>query len=167
MAVVVTTLRLTEELCQREELALELLSRGRSRAEICAEMKVGRKTLTGYLSHGVKKLQARSVEHAIRLYIQRQFPVSQLEGVITPKELEVLNLLKQGCPNKELGRYLKISEQTAKNHVSSIYQKMGIENSGLGNRILAVIIAYRLGLIELNDIDYEAIRKEVRERTLN
>ncbi len=47
---------------------------------------------------------------------------------LTERELEVLNLLAQGMPNKEIAAQLIISERTAKFHVSSIMGKLGATN---------------------------------------
>lgn len=48
--------------------------------------------------------------------------------VLTPKELEVLNLLKKGLSDKEITSVLSIKLNTVKNHVKSILQKLGVEN---------------------------------------
>src|SRR6266567_1848738 len=47
---------------------------------------------------------------------------------LTERELEVLHLLAQGMPNKEIAAQLVISERTAKFHVSSIMGKLGATN---------------------------------------
>lgn len=63
---------------------------------------------------------------------------------LTERELEVLNLLAQGMPNKEIASRLVISERTAKFHVSSIMGKLGATN-----RTEAVSLAAQKGLITL------------------
>ena len=63
---------------------------------------------------------------------------------LTPRELEVLNLLAQGQQNKEIALALVISERTVKYHVSSIMGKLGA-----GNRTEAVAIAAQRGLISM------------------
>jgi len=63
---------------------------------------------------------------------------------LTPRELEVLQLLAQGLQNKEIAAELVISERTVKFHVSSIMGKLGA-----GNRTEAVTLAAQQGLIEL------------------
>jgi DNA-binding NarL/FixJ family response regulator len=64
---------------------------------------------------------------------------------LTERELEVLALLAQGMPNKEIAAHLTISERTAKFHVSSIMGKLGATN-----RTEAVSLAAQKGLITLH-----------------
>lgn len=64
---------------------------------------------------------------------------------LTERELEVLRLLAQGMPNKEIATHLIISERTAKFHVSSIMGKLGATN-----RTEAVSLAVQRGLITLH-----------------
>jgi two-component system, NarL family, response regulator LiaR len=68
-------------------------------------------------------------------------PVEEL----TERELEVLRLLAQGMPNKEIAARLIISERTVKFHVSSIMGKLGATN-----RTEAVSLAAQRGLITLH-----------------
>jgi NarL family two-component system response regulator LiaR len=63
--------------------------------------------------------------------------------VLTERELEVLHLLAQGMPNKEIAAHLVISERTAKFHVSSIMGKLGATN-----RTEAVSLAAQRGLLK-------------------
>jgi DNA-binding NarL/FixJ family response regulator len=63
---------------------------------------------------------------------------------LTERELEVLKLLAQGMPNKEIAAQLVVSERTAKFHVSSIMGKLGATN-----RTEAVSLAAQKGLITL------------------
>jgi NarL family two-component system response regulator LiaR len=64
---------------------------------------------------------------------------------LTEREIEVLALLAQGMPNKEIAAHLTISERTAKFHVSSIMGKLGATN-----RTEAVSLAAQKGLITLH-----------------
>lgn len=64
---------------------------------------------------------------------------------LTERELEVLRLLAQGMPNKEIATRLIISERTVKFHVSSIMGKLGATN-----RTEAVSLAAQRGLITLH-----------------
>jgi non-specific serine/threonine protein kinase len=62
---------------------------------------------------------------------------------LSPREREVLTLLVEGCSNREIGRRLGISENTVKAHVTSIYDRLGING-----RAAAVSVAVRRGLVE-------------------
>jgi NarL family two-component system response regulator LiaR len=63
---------------------------------------------------------------------------------ITPRELDVLNLMARGLQNKEIAAELGISDRTVKFHVGSILNKMGA-----GNRTEAVSAGVQRGLIKL------------------
>jgi len=66
------------------------------------------------------------------------------EAALTPREIEVLNLLAEGASNKTIARRLGISIHTAKFHVGSLLDKL--DASG---RTDAVAHAARLGVIQL------------------
>ena len=63
---------------------------------------------------------------------------------LTPREVQVLELLAEGLPNKAIAARLGISDQTVKFHVSAICGKLGA-----ANRTDAVRRAVRRGLITL------------------
>lgn len=63
---------------------------------------------------------------------------------LTPRELEVLQHLAEGLPNKAIARQLEISEHTVKFHVNAIMTKLGAQS-----RTEAVVRAMQLGLIIL------------------
>jgi DNA-binding NarL/FixJ family response regulator len=49
---------------------------------------------------------------------------------VTPREQQVLNLLVQGCSNKEIGGQLKISQRTVKQHLRMLFSRAGIREGG-------------------------------------
>jgi two-component system, NarL family, response regulator YdfI len=61
---------------------------------------------------------------------------------LTPREVEVLQLLSEGLGNKEIASRLNISEHTAKFHVASIMAKLGA-----ASRTEAVTLGIRRGLV--------------------
>jgi NarL family two-component system response regulator YdfI len=61
---------------------------------------------------------------------------------LTPREIEVLQLLSAGLGNKEIAARLNISEHTAKFHVASIMGKLGA-----ATRTEAVTLGIRHGLV--------------------
>ena len=62
---------------------------------------------------------------------------------LTPRELEVLSLLADGLPNREIAGKLFVTERTVKFHVGSILTKLDA-----ANRTEAARIAARRGLVE-------------------
>lgn len=63
---------------------------------------------------------------------------------LTPREIEVLQMLGSGLSNKAIAKRLNISDHTVKFHVSSIFQKLSVST-----RTEAVTVGVRLGLIML------------------
>lgn len=63
---------------------------------------------------------------------------------LTPREIEVLQMLGSGLGNKAIAKKLNISEHTVKFHISSIFQKLGVST-----RTEAATVGVRLGLIML------------------
>lgn len=63
---------------------------------------------------------------------------------LTPREVEVLNLMAEGLGNKQIAAHLNISGHTAKFHVAQVLGKLRA-----GTRTEAVRIAIRRGLIAL------------------
>lgn len=61
---------------------------------------------------------------------------------LTRRELEVLRLLKDGHPDKEIANMLGIANTTAKNHVKNILGKLNAKN-----RTQAVAVGQELGLV--------------------
>jgi DNA-binding NarL/FixJ family response regulator len=68
----------------------------------------------------------------------------ELVEPLTPREVQVLELLAEGLPNKAIAARLGISDQTVKVHVAAISGKLGA-----ANRTDAVRLAVRRGLVTL------------------
>jgi two-component system nitrate/nitrite response regulator NarL len=47
---------------------------------------------------------------------------------LTPREIDVIGSVMDGCTNKEIASKLAISEQTVKHHLTSIFGKVGVNN---------------------------------------
>lgn len=63
---------------------------------------------------------------------------------LTPRELEVLELMARGASNAEISRELFVTEATAKTHVGHILTKLGARS-----RTQAVVMAYESGSLGL------------------
>lgn len=53
-------------------------------------------------------------------------PIRELSELLTPRELEVLQLLTKGMSNKDIAHSLTVAEKTVKTHVSSILSKLDL-----------------------------------------
>lgn len=66
---------------------------------------------------------------------------ASVDGVLTPRQKDVLAMLRQGKSNKEIARDLSLAEITVKLHVTAILRALGVEN-----RTQAAILAAKMGL---------------------
>lgn len=64
-------------------------------------------------------------------------------SLLTPRELEVLGLMREGFTNTEIGRLIGTSTRTAKAHVAAIIEKLQVTD-----RTQAVARAFDLGLLK-------------------
>ena len=89
----------------------------------------------------------RSV-HTGRRYIPAKLAAKLAEQQerpqLSPREVEVLELIVEGRGNKQIAYDLGISEETAKNHVKHIFGKLGVQD-----RTQAATIAIQRGIIHL------------------
>jgi len=66
---------------------------------------------------------------------------------LSAREIEVLENAAQGSSNKQIARAMSISEQTVKNHLTSIMRKLAVND-----RTHAVVYALRHGWIKVPDL---------------
>lgn len=66
---------------------------------------------------------------------------------LSAREIEVLDYIARGNSNKEIARALKISDQTVKNHITSILRKLAVND-----RTQAVVYALRRGWIKMQEL---------------
>jgi two-component system NarL family response regulator len=64
---------------------------------------------------------------------------------LSERELEILTYVVKGSSNREIGQALFISEKTVKNHLSSIFRKLEVED-----RTQAALKAVKLKIIQLD-----------------
>jgi DNA-binding NarL/FixJ family response regulator len=80
--------------------------------------------LTGIraVARGESPINARAAREL--LGARRTTPAAAAE--LTPRETEVLVLVRQGLANKQIARRLGISERTVKAHLTSTFQRIGV-----------------------------------------
>lgn len=79
--------------------------------------------------------------NSIQLIATKEKPIESVQP-LSIREMEVLSCVTQGMSNKEIARYLDISQQTVKNHITSILRKLGLED-----RTQAAMFAVRQGWV--------------------
>jgi DNA-binding CsgD family transcriptional regulator len=60
---------------------------------------------------------------------------------LTPREGEILERIAQGLDNAQIAAHLDLSEKTVRNHITHIFDKIGVEN-----RSQAIVLARERGL---------------------
>lgn len=86
---------------------------------------------------------ARQVLNLFHSFSRRK----DMEHLLTPlsqREMEVLKYIAEGNPNKRIAYALNISEQTIKNHMTSIMRKLNVND-----RTHAVVVAIRQGWLNV------------------
>jgi DNA-binding NarL/FixJ family response regulator len=63
-------------------------------------------------------------------------------SVLSPRELEVLELMAEGLSNAGIGRRLWVTEGTVEKHVRSILTKLGLPETGDDHRRVRAVIAF-------------------------
>jgi DNA-binding NarL/FixJ family response regulator len=95
-------------------------------------------------------LEAIHLVHARKRYfpadIAARLTQRMARSNLTPREHQVLQLVAKGLTNKEIGQAFGISDNTARNHVNSIIEKLEVSD-----RTEAATIAMRQGLLSMTD----------------
>lgn len=63
---------------------------------------------------------------------------------LTPREVQILQMLADGCSPHEVAERLVISPKTVRNHLTKVYDKLGVNS-----RSQAIVEALRYGMIDL------------------
>jgi two-component system nitrate/nitrite response regulator NarL len=88
------------------------------------------------LIHAIMGDSVRAAEGSLRLGPENPKSITPPKRPLTNREIEILNLLKEGIPNKVIARKLNLTEATVKVHMKTILRKIGA-----GNRTQAAIWA--------------------------
>ena len=88
-------------------------------------------------------------EHVLRQFqdiVSMGKTMETITAPLTHRETQILNYIADGNSNKQIARILEISEQTIKNHVSSILRKLNAND-----RAHAAVLAIRHGWISAEE----------------
>lgn len=108
--------------------ALRLGARGVVLKESATQMlyKCIRAVMSGVLWVGHDTLD--DLLASLRLPDQKAARAVSPAATLTPRELQVVAAIVEGATNKDIGSQFGLSEQTVKNHVSHIFDKLGVSN---------------------------------------
>jgi DNA-binding NarL/FixJ family response regulator len=96
------------------------------------------------LTQGAHALLSKNASRSDLLRAMRGALEGRSEQVtLTPRQREVLRLVAEGLDNAEIAARLGITRRTARAHVSSLLERMEVEN-----RTQAAVTAVRMGYIE-------------------
>lgn len=114
-------------------------------------VEVVRDVSRGYYIVGGEKLDHRALENWIQASIEAMsgpYIIDAEEHFVplSPREMEILQFVTHGLSNKEIALKLRISQQTVKNHMTSILKKLNVED-----RTQAAVNALRRGWVRLED----------------
>lgn len=99
-------------------------------------------TLSDDLVRVVREVHAG--KHPVMPDVEARLAERASNPTLTPREIQVIELVSQGMRNKELASALGISEETAHVHVRNILTKLKVKD-----RSAAITVALRRGIIHL------------------
>jgi len=115
-----------------------------NRARVRAQLNGSLEIVAEFPTLAAANEAALDVDAVVMAHAHLEPDANGFDEPLTPREIQVLELLAEGLPNKAIAERLQISDQTVKFHVSSISGKLGA-----ANRTDAVRRAVRRGLIAL------------------
>jgi DNA-binding NarL/FixJ family response regulator len=92
------------------------------------------------------QLASRVLKSFRELSVEEEAPGKDSYSPLSTREVEILDYIARGNSNKEIAKSLKISDQTVKNHITSILKKLSVND-----RTAAVVHALRHGWIQMHD----------------
>jgi DNA-binding NarL/FixJ family response regulator len=116
-----------------------------------------RDVAAGYYIINDERVDARTLENWIQAHIEAMtgpYVVDPDEHFIplSPREMEILQFVTHGLSNKEIASRLGISQQTVKNHMTSILKKLNVED-----RTQAAVTALRHGWVRIDTTDNSSL----------
>ena len=119
------------------QLRAVVLSASSDQAHVDAAFRAGARAYVVKTAHAddITSAVRQAFDHSIYLTaapppVAAVQPVAPLEKQLglTPRELEILQLMAEGHSNAQLARMLWVTEQTVKFHLSNVYRKLEVSN---------------------------------------
>ncbi len=107
-----------------------------------------RAAAAGYYIVGTQKLDGEALQKWINRGVEAISPYvldpNEHYSPLSPREMEILQFVTNGMSNKEIAIRLRISQQTVKNHMTSILKKLNVQD-----RTQAAVASLRHGWVRL------------------
>jgi DNA-binding NarL/FixJ family response regulator len=105
----------------------------------------------GYYIVGHERMDSDTLQNWISLHVEAVTGPYLLDASehfmpLSPREMEILQFVTHGLSNKEIASRLRISQQTVKNHMTSILKKLNVQD-----RTQAAVTAIRRGWVRIQD----------------
>lgn len=134
----------------RPEMRTAVLSNYHSDEDVFSAVKAGAKAYILKSATMEEILEAIRAIHAGSRWIPRHVAQQLADRVsraqLSARETQILQLIARGMRNREIGEKLFISENTVRNHILNLLQKLGTDH-----RTEAVALAVQQGLVRLED----------------
>jgi DNA-binding NarL/FixJ family response regulator len=102
-----------------------------------------------YVVHGEVMSHEEIVQWVQQRFNRFKFPLdgqsSEPFTPLSPREMEILEMVTRGASNKEIANQLSISQQTVKNHMTAVLRKLHVDD-----RTQAAVYALRHGWVRLD-----------------
>ena len=97
------------------------------------------------IAQGDSLLAPSITRRLIEQFARRPKPSTRPDALadLTPRELEILQLIARGLNNREIAAELVLGEATIKTHVTRVLRKLDLRD-----RVQAVVVAYESGLVQ-------------------
>ena len=110
-----------------------------------------REVANGYYIVGTERMDSQMLQTWINLNVEAitgPYIIDPNEHYLplSPREMEILQFVTHGLSNKEIASRLRISQQTVKNHMTSILKKLNVQD-----RTQAAVTALRHGWVRIQD----------------
>lgn len=79
---------------------------------------------------GGQWVEKESANRAMSKLVRNEERSRKLAGLLTPREIEIVRLVRRGLANRQMAETLGVAEGTVKVHLHNVYEKLGIQRRG-------------------------------------
>ncbi len=127
---------------QSEQTRVILVTEGESEHDVVRAMRLGARGVVWKQSASALLLKSIRKVHAGEIWLDNRMTAELIDAfkkssdsgarrekpLLSPREREIVQLVAQGFRNREIAEKLFISEQTVKNHLHNIFDKLGVSD---------------------------------------